>query len=156
MITSWLFTVAGLEQTVLFFFLWRGKGGQLSTLCQLIKVPNKPVLSPNNGLDNVSLISPCHAIPNRAECSLSFHTQLSQARPCLRRSLQQICRGLRGASSPSTAWLKSSVLKEQMWQWTTSLALEDSTWNVLTQRSDDCRVSCCNEMLILVQILAVS
>jgi len=36
-----------------FFFLW--VTGELSTLRQLMKVPNEPGLSPNNGLEHVSL-----------------------------------------------------------------------------------------------------
>jgi len=36
-----------------FFFFWGT--GELSTLRQLLKVPNEPGLSPNNGLGNVSL-----------------------------------------------------------------------------------------------------
>ena len=36
-----------------FFFFW--VTGELSTLRQLMKVPNEPGLSPNNGLENVSL-----------------------------------------------------------------------------------------------------
>ena len=35
------------------FFFW--VTGELSTLRQLMKVPNEPGLSPNNGLENVSL-----------------------------------------------------------------------------------------------------
>ena len=37
----------------IFFSLW--VTGELSTLRQLMKVPNEPGLSPNNGLENVSL-----------------------------------------------------------------------------------------------------
>ncbi len=37
----------------IFFFFW--VTGELSTLRQLMKVPNEPGLSPNNGLENVSL-----------------------------------------------------------------------------------------------------
>ena len=36
-----------------FFFVW--VTGELSTLCQLMKVPNEPGLSPNNGLEHVPL-----------------------------------------------------------------------------------------------------
>ena len=38
-----------------FFFFFLGVTGELSTLRQLMKVPNEPGLSPNNGLGNVSL-----------------------------------------------------------------------------------------------------
>ncbi len=37
----------GLECTVLFFWVT----GELSTLRQMMKVPNEPGLSPNNGLE---------------------------------------------------------------------------------------------------------
>ena len=40
---------------VFFFFLFCWVTGELSTLRQLMKVPNEPGLSPNNGLQNVSL-----------------------------------------------------------------------------------------------------
>ncbi len=41
--------------TSFFFILFFWVTGELSTLRQLMKVPNEPGLSPNNGLGNVSL-----------------------------------------------------------------------------------------------------
>ncbi len=38
---------------VVFFFFW--VTGELSTLRQMMKVPNEPGLSPNNGLENAFL-----------------------------------------------------------------------------------------------------
>jgi len=38
-----------------FFYFFFGVTGELSTLRQLMKVPNEPGLNPNNGLENVSL-----------------------------------------------------------------------------------------------------
>jgi len=43
----------GLQHGFFFFFFW--VTGELSTLRQLMKVPNEPALSPNNGLEYVSL-----------------------------------------------------------------------------------------------------
>jgi len=42
-----------LELALFFFLFW--VTGELSTLRQLMKVPNEPGLSPNNGLENVSV-----------------------------------------------------------------------------------------------------
>ncbi len=39
----------------LFFFFFFVVTGELSTLRQMMKVPNEPGLSPNNGLENVLL-----------------------------------------------------------------------------------------------------
>ncbi len=43
------------QHTQFFFFFFFWVIGELSTLRQLMKVPNEPGLSPNNGLENVSL-----------------------------------------------------------------------------------------------------
>jgi len=43
------------QHTQFFFFFFFLVIGELSTLRQLMKVPNEPGLSPNNGLENVSL-----------------------------------------------------------------------------------------------------
>ena len=43
------------SRTGFFFFFFFWVTGELSTLRQLMKVPNEPGLSPNNGLENVSL-----------------------------------------------------------------------------------------------------
>ena len=45
--------VAKCSKVFFFFFFW--VTGELSTLRQLMKVPNDSGLSPNNGLENVSL-----------------------------------------------------------------------------------------------------
>jgi len=41
------------QLTFFFFLLW--VTGELSTLRQMMKVPNEPGLSPNNGLENAFL-----------------------------------------------------------------------------------------------------
>ncbi len=50
----WATPCASLMLSSFFFFFFWVTGG-LSTLSQLMKVPNEPGLSPNNGLENVSL-----------------------------------------------------------------------------------------------------
>ncbi len=53
-----------------FFFFW--VTGELSTLRQLMKVPNEPGLSPNNGLENVSLSDQSMASNPRKGQAISF------------------------------------------------------------------------------------
>ena len=72
-----------------FFFFW--VTGELSTLRQLMKVPNEPGLSPNNGLENVSLSDQSMASnPRKGQAKCRFlQPSLPDALPAVRMVLAE-------------------------------------------------------------------